>query len=418
MQLPVTTTAIGSDSSRRGGRGARPGGVRRDVVAALAVTTTISYGVLFYAFSAILEPMRLELRISATTATGALALASLTSAVLSVPVGRWLDARGGRGLMTVGSMLATAGMLAWSQAGSAVELYAAFVVIGVASAMVLYPPAFAVIVAVTAPQRRATALFSVTLVAGFASSIFIPATGQLIHALGWRHTLALLAGVLALVTIPLHAIALRRTRPQLGIDRVGQPADPKRVLRDAGFWLLAIAFVLHSAALAVIGVHLVTYLTRLGHPPTTAASLAGLLGLLSVTGRVVMTLLRRWLPVAAITAVIVSAQGMALALLPAAGHSVVGAASCLIVFGLGFGIASLAKPAILLDRYGDHGYATIAGILGTPITIAAALAPLGAAALAAAAGYTTLILAAGTACVAAALALVATIKQGPRGHQA
>ena len=409
MQLPVTTTATGADKGRRGGRGARPGGVRRDVVAALAVTTTISYGVLFYAFSAILDPMRLKLRISATAATGALALASLTSAVLSVPVGRWLDIRGGRGLMTVGSILATAGMLAWSQAGSAIELYAAFVVIGVASAMVLYPPAFAIIVAVTAPQRRATALLGVTLVAGFASSIFIPTTGQLIQAFGWRHALAILAGLLGLATIPLHALALRHTRPQRSTPAAPQAANPTRVLRDGGFWLLATAFVLHSAALAVIGVHLVTYLTRLGHSPTTAASLTGLLGLLSVTGRVVMTVLRRWLPIVGITAVIVSAQGVAVAILPAAGHSVLGTAGCLIVFGLGFGIASLAKPAILLDRYGDHGYATIAGILGTPTTIAAALAPLGAAALAAEAGYTTLILVAGAACLLAGLAFVAVI---------
>ena len=39
------------------------GGLRRDVVAALAVTTTVGYGVLYYAFSALLEPMRTDLRI-------------------------------------------------------------------------------------------------------------------------------------------------------------------------------------------------------------------------------------------------------------------------------------------------------------------------------------------------------------------
>jgi MFS family permease len=382
------------------------GAIRRDVVAALAVTTTVGYGVLYYAFSALLEPMRTDLRISATTATGALTVASLSSAVLAIPVGRWLDQRGGHGLMTAGSIVAAGSVLAWSQVHTTVQLYAVFVAIGIASAMVLYPPAFAVIVASTAPHRRTTALLGITLVAGLASSIFIPLTGQLIHADGWRQTLVILAGVVAVVTIPLHALALRRTRSVVTSEPARQPRPaPGRVLHDPGFWLLATAFVLHTAALAVVGVHLVTYLTRLGHQPTTAATLAGLLGLLSVTGRITVTILRRWLPMTAITAALITLQGVALGLLPAAGRSVAGAAGCLIAFGLGFGVASIAKPAILLDRYGDHGYATIAGILGTPTSIAAAIAPLAAAALAGALGYTPLILTAAAACILAATAL-------------
>lgn len=399
--MSAATSATGTNLTGRGG-------IRREVVAALAVTTTVSYGVLYYAFSALLEPMRHDLRISATAATGALTLASLVSAVLAVPVGRWLDARGGHAVMSIGSVIAAAAVLAWSQAHNAIQLYAVFVAIGIASAMVLYPPAFAIIVAVTAPERRTTALLGITVVAGFASSIFIPLTGQLIHALGWRHALVVLGAVLAVVTVPLHVMALRRTRPvSAHLPQRQATAAPTRVLRDAGFWLLAIVFVLHSSALAVIGVHLVTYLTRLGHSPTTAATLTGLLGLLSVTGRVTVTILRRWLPITSITAVIIALQGIALGLLPAAGRSTLGAAACLIAFGLGFGVASIAKPAILLDRFGDHGYATIAGLLGTPTTIAAATAPLAAAALATALGYTPLIITAAAACTISGLTLAA-----------
>ncbi|WP_327634572.1 MFS transporter [Kribbella sp. NBC_00482] len=398
MSAPATTTGLAN---------AGRGGMRRDVIAALAITTTVSYGVLYYAFSALLEPMRQDLRISPTTATGALTLASLVSAVLAVPIGRRLDNRGGHGVMSVGSVIAAGAVLAWSQAQNTTQLYAAFVAIGIASAMVLYPPAFAVVVAVTAPQRRTAALLAITLVAGFASSIFIPLTGQLVHALGWRHALLVLAAVLALATIPLHVLALRGTRPNTRRSTHEPHTSPARVLRDSGFWLLAVVFVLHSAALAIIGVHLVTYLTKLGHSPTTAATLAGLLGLLSVTGRITVSVLRRWLPMTSISAAVILLQGIALAVLPAAGESTTGAAGCLIAFGLGFGVASIAKPAIILDRYGDQGYATIAGLLGTPTTLASATAPLAAAALATALGYTPLILSAAVACTLAGLALAA-----------
>lgn len=186
----------------------------RRLVAALAVTTTVGYGVLTYAFSVLLGPMSRELGISTTTAVGASTTAVLMSGLMSIPVGRWLDVRGGRGLMASGSVLASVAVLGWSQVQNSVQLYGVFVAIGIASAMVLYPPAFAVVVAAAAPASRTNAILSITLVGGLASSIFLPTTGRLVDGYGWRTTLVLLASVLAVTTIPLHAVAVRRIKPQ------------------------------------------------------------------------------------------------------------------------------------------------------------------------------------------------------------
>lgn len=378
--------------------------VRRGVIAALAVTTTIGYGVLYYAFSPILDPMAAELRITTTVAAGALTLAVLVTATMSIPVGRWLDTRGGHGLMTLGAVLGVIAVLAWSQVQDVVQLYGAFVLIGLASAMLLYAPAFAVVVAITAPERRANALLTITLVGGLASTIFIPLTGQLISAFGWRQALLVLAAVVAGLSVPLHAIALRRTRAPR-TERARAKSSPTRVLSDAGFWVLVVAFVLQNAGQSVIAVYLVTYLTRIGHAATVAATLAGLLGILSVTGRVLTTAaMRRWSITAIVTGVF-AVQGVATALLPFAGRSVAGAAACIVLFGFGFGIAAIAIPAILVDRYGTVGYGTIAGTLGTPVSISRALAPLGGALLATALGYDALVLIAGLATVASGLSI-------------
>ena len=80
----------------------------------------------------------------------------------------------------------------------------------------------------------------------------------------------------------------------------------------------------------MIAVHLVLYLTSLGH---SAAPAATLLGLLSVTGRVISTVWTRWLPMATIAAVIFSCQAVAMFLLPVIGRHVTGAIACLVVFG-------------------------------------------------------------------------------------
>lgn len=392
--MPVLVDPLAGDSYRL-----------RQLVVALAITQTVGYGVLYYAFSAMLGPMSRDLGLTTATVTGAMTTSLLVGAGLSVPVGRWLDAHGGHRLMTAGSLLAVIAVLLWSQARNAVQLYGAFVAIGVASAMVLYPAAFAVVVAVAAPAKRTGAILGITLMAGFASSIFIPLTGRLTADRGWRATVLILGGILAVTTVPLHASAVRRTARRPGATAVHR-AWPRRALRDPGFWFLAGGFVLHHAALGVIAVHLVLYLTVLGHPPAIASTLAGLLGVLSVTGRIASTISVRWLPMATITAVVLSMQGVAIAMLPLIGTHLGGVVVCLVLFGLGFGVSAIATPAIVLDRYGAKGYATIAGILSTPVAIAEAVAPLAGAILAGSAGYRALVLSVGGVSLAAAASLV------------
>lgn len=120
-----------------GGRPAR----RRDypgwrMVWALAVTETISYGVLYYSFAAFLLPMQQSLGYSQATLTGAFSLSVLVTGAGAIPAGAWLDCCGARGLMTAGSLLAAGCVLLWADAGGVLALYLAFAGIGLAGAAV------------------------------------------------------------------------------------------------------------------------------------------------------------------------------------------------------------------------------------------------------------------------------------------
>jgi MFS family permease len=380
---------------------------QRRLLSGLAITQTIGYGALYYAFAVFLTPMATDLHASATTVAGALTCGLIVTAAAAVPVGRWIDRHGTRRLMTVGSLLGTAAVVAWSQVHSVGELYAVFVAVGLASAMVLYEPAFAAVIRHVPPRRRADALLTVTIVAGFSSSIFLPAAGIATTHSGWRSTALALSALLA-CTIPIHAAVLPPD----------QAAAPKRfqaptghthiraALRDRGFWLLETAFAAQGAAVATIGVLLVTYLIKLGHPAAYAAAVAGLLGVLSVTGRLATTGLHRRYPVATITAAVFALQGGAIAALPWLGRNALGAVGCVVAFGLGFGVATIARPAILASRYPVTAYAGIAGTMATPVNAAKAIAPVVGAALAEAAGYTALMVAIAVACVLAAGCLI------------
>ena len=182
--------------------------------------------------------------------------------------------------------------------------------------------------------------------------------------------------------------------------------------------MLVLAFSAHAAAVAVVSVHLVSYLIRLGHAPTFAAGTAGLLGVLSVTGRLVTTGLRRRWSTPIVTASVFVLQAVAALGLPLVGHTDLGAIVCVTGFGIGFGVSTIARPAILADRYGTIGYASIAGTLALPANLAGAGAPVAAALLIGGGrgdngtgGYTLVMASTVTACLAAAVLLM--IAAGP-----
>ncbi|WP_245899941.1 MFS transporter [Nonomuraea indica] len=216
----------------------------------------------------------------------ALTLSILIAALCAPLVGRLLDARGGRVLMTAGSLLGTAAVLGWSRVESLPQLYAVFALVGVACSPLLYEAAFAVIVSLYAGNERgrANGLLALTIVAGFASSIFLPLTGLLVDRYGWRTAPVILALIYGLAAIPLHAFVPRRARTarkQASAAAQERAAIVKAATRARPFWLLVIAFTASGGAVVTVAVLLITYLIHLGHPPVLAATLAGLLGVLS-----------------------------------------------------------------------------------------------------------------------------------------
>ncbi len=148
------------------------------VVSALSITHLISYGTLFYAFALLIEPMERELGWSKTALTAAFSLALVSSAFFGVPVGRLIDRGYGRAVMTAGSALAALLLVLWAMT----ESYPVFILIwlgmGAATSAVFYEAGFAVL-ALNLGLRARRGITIITLVAGFASTIFIP----LLHVL-------------------------------------------------------------------------------------------------------------------------------------------------------------------------------------------------------------------------------------------
>lgn len=364
------------------------------LVGTLSLTEMTSWGVLYYAFSVFLVPMQEELGWSRAAMTGAFSLALLFSGMAGVPVGRWLDRYGPRGLMTVGSIAATGFVLAWGTVTSLSAFYLIWTGIGITMATVLYEPAF-VVVATWFARRRGRALTVLTFVAGFASVVSIPLSGWLIQTQGWRGALVTLAVILAVGTIPLHALVLRRRPEDLGlcIDGVGpRPsvvAEPTAIvlersislevaLRGTAFWWLTTAFVLNTLGVVALNVHLVPYLMDHGYEAGFAATAAGLVGVMALPGRLIFTPLGDRLPRSLVTAFLFLLQTLSLLVLLLVPNKS-GVMGFVALFGAGFGAITPARAALVAEFYGPASYGSVSGMLGLFLNGARTLAPVGAA---------------------------------------
>ena len=78
------------------------------------------------------------------------------------------------------------------------------------------------------------------------------------------------------------------------------------------------------------------------------------------------------------TAVAFAVQAIAVVVLLAAGSSRAGAVVFVLLFGLGFGVGTIARPALLADAYGSGGYATLSAMGGVAFTAAKTVGPVAA----------------------------------------
>ena len=360
------------------------------MVLTLSLTETTSWGILYYAFAVFLTPMGAEMGWSVAEMTGAYSLALLLSGVAGIPVGRWLDRHGPRALMTVGSIAATLLVLAWAAVDSLWMFYLIWMGIGVTMAAVLYEPAF-VVVATWFVRGRGRALTVLTFLAGLASVIYIPLANGLVQRYGWREALVILAIILGIGTIPLHALVLRRSPQTLGLlpdgaltvpqPRTGASAERsatvREAVRSAAFWWLNSAFILATLATMTLTVHLIPYLLMRDFSAGFAASAAGAVGLLALPGRLIFTPLGGRVPRQIVTAAIFALQTASLLVLLLV-PTTTGVVIFVILFGAGFGAITPARAALVSDLYGTANYGSINSIVSLCLTLSRAVAPVGA----------------------------------------
>ena len=332
---------------------------------ALGTTQIIGYGTLYYAFSIMAADMAGELGWSLEWVFGAFSAALLLGGLIAPVSGAWVDRFGAGRVMAAGSVAAALALAGLGLAPGGLAFFLALVLLEAVSTLVTYDSAFAGLTQLS-PQGARRAINRITLLGGFASTLFWPLTAALLEVMSWRDIHLVYAGLHLFLCLPLHLLLARRLRTARGGEgaRAAPPPEvaaslPPEVRRQA-FLLLVVGFSAGSVVLSAVLVHMVPVLAALGLG--SAALLVGsFFGPAQVFSRLVNMGFGQQLPPIRLAVISAGLLPAAIILLLLTAPWLPAALPFALIFGLGSGLVSIVRGTVPLTLFGSRGYGALLG---------------------------------------------------------
>lgn len=346
------------------------------LIGGLGVAQIISWGSLYYAIGVLGPPLRAELGISELFLFGSFTAGLLVCGALAPAAGRLIDRKGGRIVLSWGSVVGAIAMIILATAPNRIALVAGWIVAGASMTATLYDPAFATL-SQHAGDRYRRAVTSVTLLGGLASTAFWPLSHVLLDAWGWRSTFGIYAALQLLVCLPIHVFLIPESPRALRPRDATRPVDARSpaFASPSLAWLNA-AFAIANFVVGVIAVYMVGLLGGAGLDTAQAVAVAMLMGPMQVAGRLIeMGFLARARAtrVGLLAFVLIISALVALAI----ASGTVLAVAFVVMYGCGNGILTIVRGAVPAEIYGSQGLGELLGHLSRPASYARALAPAG-----------------------------------------
>jgi predicted MFS family arabinose efflux permease len=331
---------------------------------------------------------------------GAATIGLLIASVSAYPIGAAIDRGHGRTVIALGSGLAGVLLLAWSQIGSLWLLYPLLIGIGLAQAMTLYEPAFAVVARRYGSEAR-RGITALTLWGGFASTVFVPLIQFLLDRLDWHGTLVVLGAINLGLCVPLYLAVIdakldAQPPAPTAVTNSKAPLAEQRsarwALHQPAFWGLLLAFTVYYGTFTGLSFHLYPLLLERGFDSATVVGVIAIIGPSQVAGRIAVWGIAERASVRTIGSVVVLLFPIALGLLLLLPPAFVSVALFAALYGAANGILTIVRGIAVPEMLTREAYGAINGVIGVPATIAKASAPLAVALLWAATGSYDMVL--------------------------
>jgi predicted MFS family arabinose efflux permease len=221
-----------------------------------------------------------------------------------------------------------------------------------------------------------------TFLGGLASTVFIPLTAWLISGWGWRLAMQSLAVLHVLVCAPLHAWVLRDApgkRPPLAAKARSQQGLWQLVW-SAPFLLVSSFLILLTAVSSALPAHMISLLREAGMDESWVIAIPASIGAFQVLGRLLLYFFESRFDLHLANRVIPGLIPLGLAALLVAPWLGAGQTAMVVVFvmlfGMGNGMLTIVKGTAMAQYVSREHVATLNGVLGLPLAIARAAAPL------------------------------------------
>jgi predicted MFS family arabinose efflux permease len=340
-------------------------GLNDRTILALGLTQTIGYGTLYYAYGVLAPAISREFGVGLDWFFAAFTIGLLLGGLVAPLVGRELDRRGARLVMTMGSVLAALALVACALAPNIWAFSAAVIFAEAATCLVVYEAAFAGLTQIYRHEAR-RGITLITLIAGFASTIFWPLTQWMLGVLDWRWTLLVFAAVHLIVCTPLHATALRRAVPRGrdDIKEVPGAVDPPMLLgpdRRRALILFTLAIMVSGLVMSAFPVHMLRIIENEGFSAQAAALIAMVMGPAQVLARFVEVVGGHRFDPLMTGRVALGTLLASIALLLAMPASLGTAVAFAALYGAEQGLVTIARATVPLQLFGANGYGALMG---------------------------------------------------------
>jgi predicted MFS family arabinose efflux permease len=344
------------------------------VVTALGVTQILAWGSTFYLIGVLADKIAQDTGWPYDWVAGGVSVGLLMAGVVSPRVGRAIGRWGGRPVLALSAVLLAAGLSLLGLSQSIAWYLVAWLLIGVGMGSGLTDAAFATLGSIYGENARSP-ITSLTLFAGFASTLCWPLSAYLVEHTGWRATCFIYAGIQIGVSLPILLLLLPHH------SFIAPPRDEGEGMQSHVrlgpselpiLALLTVVLILSAAILSMSGIHLLPLLQARGLELSMAVALGALVGPSQVGARVVEVLAGRyyhpiWTMMAS-TALVAVGTGLLFIDFPVYFVAI-------ILYGAGNGVGSIARGTLPLALFGPLRYPALMGRLALPVLLSMALSP-------------------------------------------
>jgi MFS family permease len=340
--------------------------------------------VFFQGFQVFFLPILREFGWSRALTSGAFSLRQLESGLLAPGIGFLVDRFGPRIVILAGVILAGVGMIMLGYVNSLWTFYAAFLLASLGVSGASHGVSWAVAVANWFDRLRGRAL-GIAMLGPVVGGPFVVVVAILEEMLGWRTAIIMLGGGVLIVGIPLAMVARARPEPYGYLPDGAVPEETEKSEAEAGgpalegasngftvaqavstrdFWVLTVMFAFMFMGISGLMVHLIPMLEDMNYSSAQAASILGLLFLLSGIGRIGAGLLADVIEFRIVLAGLIVCQMVGLVVLSMIGPSQIWLVGIFaLTFGIGFGGTIPLRPFLIMQIFGARAFGALQGLV-------------------------------------------------------